>query len=66
VQASATVSGLSLGRHAAGPPLAVEQLQTALTLLDSKAVQPNSEIRVLGHPVENSGLSWALAQARRE
>jgi serine/threonine-protein kinase PknG len=46
--------------------LAIELLETALSLLDSRAIQPNKELTVLDHPLERIDLSTGLEQAYRD
>jgi serine/threonine-protein kinase PknG len=65
VQASATLTRLDLNPQQRAP-LAVELLQAALSLLDSRAVRPNREIEVLGRPLEKKALSLGLEEAYRQ
>ncbi|MBJ7597504.1 MAG: serine/threonine protein kinase [Candidatus Nephthysia bennettiae] len=65
VQASATVKRLRLDPHQRSQ-VSVELLETALILLGSRAVLPDSAIDVLGHPLEWNRLRHGLEQAYRD
>ena len=65
MQASATVKRLRLDPHQRSQ-VAVELLETALMLLGSRAVLPDSAIDVLGHPLEWNRLRQGLEGAYRE